>query len=128
MSAQNDFSRSFQVNAAMSRGTVVACSPNGKLTAALCDSSTTIGVLQDDCTSNTYENPKVRLWGAGTAQIAITGAPLTAGDVMVVVTGGYVSVTNARAGDTGVKIGVLLENASTNGQLYEVAMRYQGTS
>jgi hypothetical protein len=122
MASQNDLTRSFQVNAAMSRGFVVALSPNGKLSLALCDSGTAIGVVQEDATANSYENPKVRLFGAGTVMVAVTGVPLTAGDVMVVVTGGYVSVTNGRAGNTGQKVGILLESAATAAELKEMIM------
>jgi hypothetical protein len=125
MSTQQDFTRSFEVNAAMSRGRVVACSPNGKISLAACDDAKSIGVLQVDTTANSYENPKVRLWGAGTAMVAVTGTPLTASDVMVLVTDGYVSVTNGKTGDSGVEIGILLESAAagTNGQLREVAIQ-----
>lgn len=124
MSSQFDLSRSFQVNTAMSRGRVVAVSNNGKITLAACDSAIAVGVLQADCTANSYENPKVRLYGAGTVMVSVTGCPLTAGDVVVVVTSGQVSVTNGRAGDTGVEFGVLLESAASteNGNLKEVAM------
>jgi hypothetical protein len=123
MSSFNDFSRSFQVNAAMSAGRVVALSSNSKIGLAACDAANAIGVLEDDVTSNTYENPKVRLFGAGSRLISITGCPCTAGDVMVVCTNGQVSVTNGRAGDSGVEIGILVENAGTNGQLKEVILQ-----
>jgi hypothetical protein len=124
MSVQKDFTGSWQVNAAMSRGFVVAFSPNGKLSLALCDSATSIGVIQEDTTANSYENPKVRLWGAGTVMVAVTGCPLTAGDVMVVVTGGYVSVTNGKTGNVSTKVGILLESAATNAELKEMAMGF----
>lgn len=122
MATQQDLTRSFETNTAMSRGRVVALSNNGKITLAACDSAIAIGVLQVDTTANAYENPKVRLFGAGTVLVSVTGCPLTAGDVMVVVTSGQVSVTNARTGDTGVEFGVLLESAATNGDLKEVTM------
>lgn len=122
MSSQQDLTRSFQVNAAMSAGRVVAVSNNGYIGLAACDSAIAIGVLQVDTTANAYENPRVRLLGAGTVLVSVTGCPLTTGDVMVVVTSGQVSVTNGRTGDTGVELGVLLENAATNGELKEVTM------
>ncbi len=124
MGSQVDFSRSFQVNSAMSRGRVVAVSNNAKIDLAACDSARVVGVLQIDTSANAYENPKVRLLGVGTALISVTGCPLTAGDVMVVVTSGQVSVTNGRTGDTGVEIGVLLESAgpTENGTLKEVTI------
>lgn len=126
MSTQNTSTRSFQVNAAMSRDRVVACSNNGYLDLAGCDSAIAVGVIQEDVTAGAYENARVRLWGAGTMMIAVTGCPLTAGDIMVVVTSGYVSVTNARAGNTSTKVGILLESASStsNGQLREVSFGF----
>ena len=123
MSTQNNFSRSFQANAAMSRGRVVRVSANGYLDLAVVDAAAHVGVLQEDITSSAYENANVRLWGSGTCMIAVTGVPLTAGNVMVVCTNGYVSVTNGLAGNSGVKVGVLLENAATNGELKEVAFQ-----
>ncbi len=122
MSSFNNFSRSFQVNAAMSAGRIVALSNNGKLDLAACDGTNAIGVLEDDTTSNSYENPKVRFFGPFTRLVAITGCPCTAGDRMVLVTNGQASVTNGRAAETGVEFGVLIENAGTNGQLKEVLL------
>ncbi len=109
----------------MSRGRVVAVSNNGYIDLAAVDSGIAVGVIQEDITSGTYENANVRLFGTGTAMIAVTGTPLTAGDVMVICTSGYVSVTNGLVGASGVRIGVLLESAgpSTNGQLREVAFQ-----
>lgn len=82
-----------------------------------------IGVLQEDTTAETYERPAVRLYGTGTFRVAVTGTPLTAGDAMVVVTSGYVSVTNGLVGNTGVVIGKLLESAGpgTNGSIREIS-------
>ncbi len=126
MATQNNFTRSFQTNDAASRGMVAAISPNGKVSVALCDSATAIGIFQEDTTSGAYENPVIRLPGTGTVMVSVTGTPLTAGDLMVIVTGGQVSVTNGRAGNSGVAIGLLIESAgpSTNGTLREVAMRF----
>lgn len=130
MSGQNNFSDTFQVNAAMSRGRVVALSTNAKIGLAACDATNAVGVLQEDVTDNAYENAPVRLLGTGTVMVAVTGTPLTAGDIMVIVTNGFVSVTNGRAGDTGMKIGILKESAavSTNGQLREVIPQIQRIS
>lgn len=123
MSTFNDFSRSFQVNAAMSAGRIVALSSNGKIGLAAADAANAIGVLEEDVTANTYENPRVRFFGACSRLVSITGCPCTAGDVMVIVTNGQASVTNGRVGDTGVEFGVLVENAGTNGQLKEVILQ-----
>lgn len=126
MSTQQDFTRSFQVASAMSRGRVVKCDTNGKADLLGCDANGGVGVLQRDTTANAYENPKVRLIGAGTVMVSVTGCPLTAGDLMVCVTSGQVSVTNGRTGNSSVKFGILLESAgpTCNGELREVAMGF----
>lgn len=122
MATQNDQTRSFAVNAAMSAYRVVAVSSNGSIDYAAVDRRG-VGILQEDTTANSYERPAVRLYGAGTFRVAVTGTPLTAGNAMVVVTSGYVSVTNGLVGNTGVVIGTLLESAGpgTNGSIREVA-------
>jgi hypothetical protein len=130
MSSQNNFSDSYRVNAAMSRGRVVALSSNAKIDLAGCDETRAIGVLQEDVSAEAYENAPVRFLGTGSVMVAVTGTPLTAGDTMVLVTSGFVSVTNGRAGDTGVKIGILKESAAvgSNGQLREVIPQIQRIS
>jgi hypothetical protein len=122
MATQNNDTRSFPVNAAMSAYRVVTVSSNGSIGLAAVDQRG-IGILQEDCTANSYERPNVRLYGAGTFRVAVTGTPLTAGNTMVVVTNGLVSVTNGLAGNSGVIIGLLLESAGvgTNGSIREVA-------
>lgn len=122
MATQNNQSRSFAVNAAMSAFRVVAVSSNGSIGLAAVDVRG-VGILQEDTTANSYERPEVRLYGAGTFRVAVTGTPLTAGNTMVVVTNGFVSVTNGLAGNSGVVIGTLLESAGvgTNGSIREVA-------
>ena len=118
MASQNNFSRSFTVNAAMSAGSVVALSSNASIGLNAINQPG-IGVLQDDCTANSYENPKVRLYGTGTSKVSVTGTPLTAGDTLYTVTNGQVAGTNGATG--GQKFGILLETtgASANGQLFE---------
>lgn len=105
----------------MSAGRLVALSNNGKLDLNAINSNyTVIGVLQEDCTSGTYENPKVRLLGTGTCKVSITGTPLTTGDALYTVTSGQLAGT---IGATGGTIFAVLEEttgASTNGQLFEV--------
>ena len=122
MATQNNETRSFAVNAAMSAYRVVAVSSNGSIDLAAVDRRG-VGILQEDTTANSYERPNVRLYGTGTFRVAVTGTPLTAGNTMVVVTNGFVSVTNGLVGNTGVIIGILLESAaaSTNGSIREVA-------
>ena len=115
MATQNDFSRSFTVNAAMSAFARVAVSNNKSIGLAAIG-VVGVGVLQEDCTSGAYENPKVRLYGNGTVKIAVTAVPVTAGDVLFCVTNGLV----ANTGGT-VSFGYALENAATNGQIVEVA-------
>lgn len=106
----------------MSAYRCVAVSSNGSIGLCAVDVRG-IGVIEEDTTSNSYERPRVRLWGAGTFRVAVTGTPLTAGNAMVVCTNGFVSVTNGLAGNTGVIVGTLLESAavSTNGSIREVA-------
>jgi len=114
MATQNDFSRSFTVNAAMSAFARVAISSNGSI--GLAGAGVVgVGVLQEDTTANSYENPKVRLYGAGTCRIAVTAVPVTIGDVMFCVTNGLV----ANTGGT-VSFGYALGSAATNGQIIEV--------
>jgi hypothetical protein len=122
MATQNNQTRSFPVNAAMSAYRVVAVSSNGSIGLAAVDVRG-VGILQEDTTANSYERPCVRLYGTGTFRVAVTGTPLTAGNAMVVVTNGQVSVTNGLVGNTGVVIGILLESAAlgTNGSIREVS-------
>ena len=119
MAVQHDFSRSFQVNAAMSAGRVVAISNNGKIGLAAINTRG-VGVLQEDTTAEAYENPKVRLYGTGTVRVAVTGTPLTAGDTLYTVTNGLVAGTNGSIGTAQI-FGTLLETtgASANGTLAE---------
>ena len=106
----------------MSAYRVVAVSSNGSIGLSAVDVRG-VGVLQEDTTAESYERPSVRLWGTGTFRVAVTGTPLTAGNVMVVVTNGFVSVTNGLIGNSGVAVGTLLESAgaATNGSIREVA-------
>jgi len=124
MSTQNTFTRSFQVNSAMSAFYRVTVSTNGKIGLAGVD-VLGIGILQEDCTSNSYENPSVRLWGGGTFKCAITGSSVTAGDTLVAVTGGLAALTNGLVGNSGVIVGMSLETAtgaSINGTIIEAAL------
>lgn len=122
MATQNNELKSFAVNEAMSAFRLVAVSSNGSIGYAAVDARA-VGVLQEDVSNDSFERGPVRLWGTGTFRVAVTGTPLTAGNTMVVVTSGYVSVTNGLVGNTGYVVGVLLESAaaSTNGSVREVA-------
>jgi hypothetical protein len=118
MSTQNDFSRSFKVNAAMSAGLRVAVSSNGYIgLAGRTDPG--VGVLQEDCTSAAYENPKVRFWGTGSVGVIGTGAPATAGDLMFAVVTGQVAPTQASTPQW--VVGRLLESYTVNGSRVEIA-------
>lgn len=122
MATQNNSIRSFQPTAALSAYRVVDVGTAGTINYSAVDQRG-VGVIQEDTTANTYERPAVRLWGTGTFRVAVTGTPLTAGDAMVVVTNGYVSVTNGLVGNSGVVVGILLETTgpATNGSIREVA-------
>lgn len=120
MAVQHNFTRSFQVNAAMSAGRVVAVSNNGKIGLAAINTRG-VGVLQEDTTAEAYENPAVRLYGTGTVRVSVTGTPLTAGDTLYTVTNGQVAGTNGNIGTAQI-FGTLLETTgpSANGTLAEV--------
>lgn len=116
MATQNDFFRSFTVNAAMSAYSRVVVSPNGSI--SLADINTRgLGVLQDDTTADTWQNPAVRFWGTGSCQVLVTAGPSTPGDTLFTATeAGYVrpssitgSLTMGRAitGIPGAVSGVL---------------------
>lgn len=117
MSTQNDFSRSFKVNAAMSAGLRVAVSSNGYIGLAGAGEAG-IGVLQEDCTANSYENPKVRFFGTGSVGIIGTGAPATAGDLVFAVVTGQIAPTQSAT--PYAVIGRLLESYTVNGSKVEV--------
>lgn len=120
MGTYNDFSRSFQVNAAMSAGARVALSSNGKIGLAG-DRVLGLGVLERDTSANAYENPKVRFFGTGSALVAVTGGPATVGDKVYCLANGQVGPTSAAAGN-GIQFGLLLESyaAADNGSIAEV--------
>lgn len=116
MASQYNDSRSFSVNAAMSAFRRVAVSNNGYIGyAAIAVKG--VGILQRDCTADSFENPEVRLYSAGTQKIAITAAPITVGDAIYAVTNGMGAVTNGANG--GTTIGIALESAASNGDIIE---------
>jgi hypothetical protein len=125
MATANNLTRTFPVTVAMSKGTVVQLHTDGNIRPNPINQFG-IGVLLEDCTANAYENPAVRLWGAGTVPVSVTGTPLTAGNLVYAVTGGQVAGTNGFVGTTngGRIVGSLVETtgASQNGNLFEVQM------
>lgn len=115
MATQNDFYRSFAVNAAMSANRRVALSTNGAIGYA--DASTLgIGILQNDVTSNSYEVATVRLFGTGTCTVSLS-AIATAADTLICTASGQVcpkgSVTN------GITFGRALSGAAASPELIE---------
>ena len=125
---QQDLSRSFPVSTAMSRGRVVQLFSDGNIRLNPIN-SLGIGVLAEDCAGNSYENPKVRLWGAGTVGVSVTGTGLTAGDTLYAVTSGQVAGTNGATTMVGAAygrvLGVLAETTGSgqNGNLFEMIMQ-----
>lgn len=114
MATQSNFLRTFQTNAAISAFTRVVVSPNGYISVAAVD-QLGIGILQEDVTSNSYENAVVRLWGTGTFRAIVTGLAVTAGDRLVCVTNGLVAGTNGLVGNSGVVCGMLVAPSSAVG-------------
>jgi hypothetical protein len=125
MATANNLTRTFPVTVAMSKGTVVQLHTDGNIRPNPINQFG-IGVLLEDCTANAFENPAVRLWGAGTVPVSVTGTPLTAGNLVYSVTGGQVAGTNGFIGTTngGRIVGTLIETtgAAQNGNLFEVQM------
>lgn len=116
MSTYNDFSRSFTVNAAMSAGRRVALSNNGSIGLAAAEQFG-VGVLERDCTADSFENPKVRLPGTGSVSVCATGAPGTVGDILYCLASGQVGPTNSAT--NGIQYGVAFESWTANGVLIE---------
>jgi hypothetical protein len=125
MATANNLTRTFPVTVAMSKGTVVQLHTDGNIRPNPINQFG-IGVLLEDCTANAFENPAVRLWGAGTVPVSVTGTPLTAGNLVYAVTGGQVAGTNGFVGTTngGRIVGSIVETTGNtqNGNLFEVQM------
>ena len=117
MSTQNDFTRSYKSNAAISAYTRVSVSANGSIQVAG-TGNPGVGIIQNDITSNSYENAKVRMYGTGSFQILATGAPGTAGDTVYFVGLGKVDV--ASGGTPWVSAGSLAASYTSNGAVVEV--------
>lgn len=94
MATQNDFTRGFTVNTAMSAFIRVTVSANGAIGASGIEQGQ--GILQQDVAGNSYDVPKVRFYGVGTMQVAVTGnstIALTPGASLYTTAGGYVCAT-----------------------------------
>jgi hypothetical protein len=121
MATQNDFSRAFPVNTAMSAFRRVSLSSNGGLGYSQATEAG-VGVLQDDVLGLAYENPKVRFYGTGSVMVAVTGGPATAGATMWAAVTGYVTPIVPSPVTAGVTFGILLAPliVTVNGTFAEV--------
>lgn len=124
MSTHNDITRSFPVSSAMSAGVIVEIFTDGYIRVNSAN-NIGLGVLQEDCTANSYENPAVRLWGAGTVRVQVASA-MTVADKCYAVTGGQIAATNGSTTTRGYGriVGTLLETTGTaqTSNLFEMAM------
>jgi hypothetical protein len=113
MAIQHDSSRTFPANAAMTQFRRVALSTNGGVSHA--DNTVAgVGVLQRDVTASDPYGAVVRLRGAGTYKVAITAAPVTAGDILYAAANGYSAPTGT------VSLGLrAVESASANESVIE---------
>ena len=118
MSTQNDNSRTFPANAAMTQFRRVALSENGGVAHA--DNTVAgIGVIQRDAVEGDTYGAVVRLRGAGSHKIAITAAPVTAGNLLYAAANGYAAPTGT--------VSLALEadeNAGGNGAIIEAIPRF----
>lgn len=76
MATQNDFTRGFTVNTAMSAFIRVTVSANGAIEPSGAEQGQ--GVIQQDVAGNTFDVAKVRFYGTGSVQVAVTGNGTTA--------------------------------------------------
>lgn len=95
MATQNDTTRTFIANAEMSQFIRVALSTNGGVGPAPA-SGPGIGFLQRDVVTNDTYGAVVRMPGAGSFKVAVTGA-VTAGDQLYPAANGYVAATGTVA-------------------------------
>lgn len=113
MATQNDFTRAFGVNSAMSGFRRVALSSNGSVGYAA-TAVVGIGVLQQDVAGNSWDTPQVRFYTHGSFICSVTGVPVTIGDTL------YAGATGQVASTGTVTIGLAGTNAATNGDIIEV--------
>lgn len=126
MSTYNDRTRSFPVSTAMSAGILVEIFTDGYIRPNTCNRQP-LGVLLEDCTANSYENPSVRLWGSGTALVQVASA-MTVGDTCYAVTNGQIAATNGSTTTRGygIIVGTMLETTTTaqTNNRFEIAMQF----
>lgn len=113
MSTQTDNTRTFPANTAVSQFLRVAISSNGGVDAAS-NVISGVGVLQRDVIANDTYGAIVRLPGAGSYKVAITAAPVTAGNLLYAALSGYCAPTGT------VSLGFrAAENTAENGSIIE---------
>jgi hypothetical protein len=113
MATQNNESRTFPSNAAITAFRRVVLSTNGGVGVA--DNTVAgVGVLQRDTVADDTYGAVVRLAGAGTFKIAITAAPVTVGNILYAAANGAVAPTGT------VSLGWrAVESASANDAVIE---------
>lgn len=126
MSSYNAFGlRSFPVSVAMSAGTLIEIFADGYIRPNTCNRQP-LGVLNDDCTANSYENPTVRMF-CPTARIQVASA-MTVGDICYAVTSGQIASTNGSTTTRGygIIVGTMLETTTTaqTNNRFEVALQF----
>ena len=95
MATQHDTTRTFVANAEMSQFIRVTLSTNGGVGPAG-TANPGIGILQNDTVTNDTYGAVVRMPGAGSFKIAVTGA-VTTGDLLYPAAAGYASATGTVA-------------------------------
>jgi hypothetical protein len=113
MATQNDSSRTFPANVALSQFRRVTLSSNGGV--GLADNIIAgVGIVQRDTTADDPYGAIVRLSGAGSYAIAVTAAPVTAGNLLYAALNGYAAPTGT------VSLGLrAAENTTVNGSVIE---------
>ena len=120
MASSNFILKGFNPATALASGTYVIVNPSGQADVPTALTSKVIGTVEsavtaDDVVANRAVT--VRLFGP-TRIVAVTGAPITAGDSLYLATGGTltnVSITGSQY------VGVALQNAAANLDQIEVA-------
>ena len=113
MATQNDFTRGFTVFTAMSAYIRVTVSSNGSIQASGLEQGQ--GVLQQDVQGLSWEVAKVRFYGVGSMQVAVTGngtTAITVGCSLYTTANGYVCASAAAS--NGLLWGVALQGSGTN--------------
>lgn len=95
MATQNNDTRTFQANAAMSAYRLVAISSNGGVGLNPATKAGD-GVLQEDVKDGDAKGAVVRMPGAGSFKVAITGA-VTAGNLLFAEASGYAAASGTIA-------------------------------